>query len=355
MEKWIADSGGHDEMMSYAPSYFPGVADVSQALRVTVKSGEELRNTNFSLVPGRSATISGMAVDSQGRPLRQVVLAHQFPGGPGGGIVGSAANAMVASDGTFTLVNVPPGEYRLQATGSQESAFMPIAVNSVDINDVLLTTSAGWSIRGRIVTENGAPAGLRRNQVTIAPVLLLAPGGLGMQGGAIARQAVNEDWTFSVTNVVGAARLRVTVPDGWAVKAITEGDRDIADLPLEMNSGEQLADVQVVLTDRVATVTGQVVDEKGIPLAEGTVVLFATEPAKWFDGSRFVRAIRPDQRGQYRLTSVLPGEYFAVALDYVEQGIWNDPAYLETIRQYAQRLTLSDAEMRTLALTLVAP
>jgi hypothetical protein len=36
-------------MMSYAPSYFPGVAELSQALRVTVKSGEELRNANFSL------------------------------------------------------------------------------------------------------------------------------------------------------------------------------------------------------------------------------------------------------------------------------------------------------------------
>ncbi len=232
---------------------------------------------------------------------------------------------------------------------------MPIAVNSADINDLLLTTSAGWSVRGRIVMDSGAPPGLRRNQVTIVPVLEFAHGGLGMQGGAVTRQTVNEDWTFSVTNVAGAARLRVTVPDGWAVKAITQGDRDIADLPLEMKSGEQVTDVQVLLTDQVATVTGQVVDEKGVPLADGTVVLFATEPAKWFDGSRFVRTIRPDQQGQYRLTSLLPGEYFAVALDYVEQGIWNDPEYLESIRQYAQRLTLSESGTHTMALKLVAP
>jgi protocatechuate 3,4-dioxygenase beta subunit len=355
MEKWVADTSGREEMMSYAPSYFPGVAELSQAVRVTVNTGEELRNISFSVVPGRTARVSGRAVDSQGRALRQVGLSHQFPGGPGGGIVGLAANATVAPDGTFTLMNVPPGDYMLQATGSQESAFMPIAVNSADINDVLLTTSAGWSIRGRIVTESGAPAGLRRDQVTIAPVHLLAPGGLGMPGGAVARQTVNDDWTFSVTNVVGTARLHVTVPDGWAVKAITQGDRDIADLPLEMKSGEQVADVQVVLTDRVGTVTGQVVDEKGVPLADGTVVLFATEPAKWFDGSRFVRALRPDQQGRYRLTSVLPGEYFAVALDYVEQGIWNDPEYLESIRQYAQRLTLNESETHTIALKLVAP
>jgi hypothetical protein len=52
---------------------------------------------------------------------------------------------------------------------------------------------------------------------------------------------------------------------------------------------------------------------------------------------------------------VPPGEYLAVALDYVEQGIWNDPEYLESIRRYAQRLTLNEAGAHTLPLTLVAP
>ena len=50
-----------------------------------------------------------------------------------------------------------------------------------------------------------------------------------------------------------------------------------------------------------------------------------------------------------------PGEYLAVALDYVEQGIWNDSEYLESIRRYTQRLTLNEAGARTVALTLVIP
>ena len=143
LEKWTVDASGREETMSYAPSYFPGVADLSQASRVTVSTGQELTNTDFSIVPGRAASISGTAVDSHGQPLGSVILAHRFPGGPGGGIVGGAGNAAVAKDGTFTVANAPPGEYMLQATGPQETAIMPISVNSVDIDNVLLTTSAG--------------------------------------------------------------------------------------------------------------------------------------------------------------------------------------------------------------------
>ena len=40
-----------------------------------------------------------------------------------------------------------------------------------------------------------------------------------MQGEPIARQIINDDWTFSITGIVGAARFRVTLPDGWMVKS----------------------------------------------------------------------------------------------------------------------------------------
>jgi hypothetical protein len=231
---------------------------------------------------------------------------------------------------------------------------MPISVNGVDITDVSLATSPGWSLSGRITTDAGRPSGLRRNQVTIAPVLLLTSA-LGMQGGAISRQTVGEDWTFSVTNVVGPARLRITAPDGWAVKAIIQGARDIGGRPFDLKSGETASDVQVVLTDRVATVSGQIVDAKNGPGADGTVLLFAADSTKWFEGSQHVRAVRPDQQGRYRIDNVLPGEYLGVALDYVEQGIWNDPEYLESVRRYAQRITFTEPVAHTISLPLVTP
>ena len=354
MEKWAVEDNGREGTMSYAPTYFPGVADLSQAVRVTVTSGQEARNTDFSVVPARAATIAGKALDSQGRPMRNVTLAMQFPGCCGGGIVGSGGNGAVAPDGSFTITGVPPGTYNLQAAGAGETAIMPLVVNGVDIDGVALTTSAGWEVRGSIVTDTGPPAGLRRSQVTIAPIRLVTSG-LGMQGAPVQRQAVNDDWTFSVSNVVGPARLRVTLPDGWALEALLQGDRDLVSRVIDMKSGDTMTDVRVLITDQVGTVTGQLVDAKKVPLPDGTVLLFPANPASWFEGSPHVRAVRPDQQGRYRIPNVLPGEYLAAALDYVEEGIWNDPEYLESVRRFAQRVNVAGSGTHTLSLSLVTP
>jgi len=132
--------------------------------------------------------------------------------------------------------------------------------------------------------------------------------------------------------------------------------RDIADAPLDPRGGETLANVQVIVTNHLASLVGQVTDAAGGPLADGTVVLFPSDPQKWYENSRWVRAVRPDQKGRYRMTDLLPGEYLAVALDYVEQGIWNDPDYLESIRRFGRTVTLSaDRQTGDVPLTLVAP
>ena len=63
-ETWVSDDIAK-ETLGYAPSYFPGTAIVADAQRVKVVAGQEAAAIDFSLVPGRSATISGIvtAVD----------------------------------------------------------------------------------------------------------------------------------------------------------------------------------------------------------------------------------------------------------------------------------------------------
>jgi hypothetical protein len=96
-------------------------------------------------------------------------------------------------------------------------------------------------------------------------------------------------------------------------------------------------------------------DDKGAPLVDGTVIVFPDDASKWSDDSRWVRAVRPDQQGRYQIQGLPPGDYLAVALDYVEDGAWNEAEYLDSIRRHGQRLTLSDAESRSLTLKPVTP
>ena len=166
---------------------------------------------------------------------------------------------------------------------------------------------------------------------------------------------VKEDGTFIAENVFGRARFQVTVPDGWMLKAVLHGDRDITDIPVELGSGQTLTDVQVIITNRVTNVAGRLEDEKKLPIRDATVLVFDAETEKWFESSRRVKATRPDQDGQWQLKGLPAGEYLAIALDYVEDGAWNDPEYLEVLKRDAERVTIGEGTSQTVSLKLVTP
>ena len=365
-ETWTVTDGGVEQVMGYAPTYFPGVTSVGDARRVTVAVGQEASNTDFSLIPGRAAKVSGTAVDSRGRPLGgQSVSVNQEFRGPNNMMMFGMSGSTVAADGTFTIKNLAPGEYKLVVRTStegkiptqqvQEAAAAPITVSGGDIDNIMRVTSAGWSASGQVVDDRGGVPGISRDRIRIVARPLNGdtdPRSMG--GGNPDSGRVKDDWTFAVSNVFGAARIRVTLPDGWMVKAVLHDGRDIADTLIDMKSGEELSGIQVIVTNKVTTISGQLTDDKGAPITDGTVIVFADDSEKWSEDSRFVRSARPDQQGQYQIKGLPPGEYLAVAMDYVQEGMWNDPEYLDSVRRYAQKFMLTDGALQAVALKLVA-
>ena len=359
-ETWTTTENGVTRTMGFAPTYFPGVTAVADARRVTVALGREANNTDFALMPGRAAAISGTAFDSQGRPFGRVSLGEEIRGenfSRFGGNMGAA----VAADGTFTIRNVPPGEYKLAASTGRdadhpEAAIVPITIDGVDVTDVILTGSAGGSITGQVLTETGTVPTIPQMRVAVGgpsagqpdPTLLGTFGNAGF--GPVAA-----DGSFSIKGIFGRSQLRLTLPDSWMVKASMYGGRDITETPIEMKSGEIMSGVQIIVTDRVSVVTGELTDDKGLPLTDATVLVFADDPERWASDSRTVRAVRLDQTGRYQIKGLPAGAYRAIALDYVEDGLWNDPEYLATLRPKAQPLTVVEASTQTIALKLVTP
>jgi protocatechuate 3,4-dioxygenase beta subunit len=361
-ETWTVTEGGAQQTFGYATTYFPGTTSATEARRVTVGIGQEASNTDFALVPGRAVMITGTAFDSRGTPLTgQSVSLGQEQRGPNLNFMFSGNAGSVGTDGTFTIKNVAPGEYKLTVGGAidkgpikiQERAALPIVVNGVDVDNVTLVTSQGWNVSGQVVVDStsGQPPAFNRVRVQgrlIRPELdpRLPP---NADNGR-----VKDDGTFGVTGLFGSALLRVNTPDNLVLRAVLHNGRDITDEPVEMRSGEELTGVQIILTDRMTTVTGQLSDSNGAPISDGTVIVFADEAQKWMENSRFVRSARPDQEGRYQMKGLPPGEYLAVAVDYVQDGMWNDPEYLDSIKRYAQRFALGESETRTVSLKLTA-
>ena len=337
--------------VSYAPTYFPGTGNIADAQRITLTLGTEQSGINFVLQPVRAVRVSGTVVDSNGAPTQ--ALLNLTPAGFGDDAGLQLGNpARVLPDGSFTILNVVPGEYVLTVNGrpngnaTPEVASMPVTVGNDDLAGVSIATSKGGTIRGTIVADNNAKVATTNIQVSVQ-ALRPAPGNFQP------RTQVSSAGTFELNGLIGAQVLRVDrLPDGWTVKSIRANGRDITDTALEFR-GAEAATVQVVLTNRISEVSGAV-KANGQPVTSASVVLFPEDAAQWVFPSRRVRMVRVDQTGVFRAQSLPPGErYLAVAVDYLEQGEFQDPLFLERMRGRATAFSLTDGENKNVDLTLV--
>jgi hypothetical protein len=105
----------------------------------------------------------------------------------------------------------------------------------------------------------------------------------------------------------------------------------------------------------VTRLRGTLLDDRQEPTRDATVVVFPSAREGWSEGSRSVKTTRPDQQGRWEIKALPPGDYLAIALDFIEDGAWNDPDLLESLRKDAKAVTLPEAGDVTIPLTLAKP
>lgn len=346
-----------DGATTYAPTYYPGSGSLSDAQRLSVKAGEEQSGVNFVLLPVRAVRVSGSVVSSTGEPTPtaiQLLSAGGMDDGPA--VVSTAASG---TGGTFTLTNVVPGSYTLTVTGrggrggraggaaaaDTEMAAIPLVVGDTDVIGVTVVTAPGATIKGTLVFDGTATKPQLQGLRVVAQPLRQGPS--PTQPGQVSAAG-----TFELSGLMGPHALRLDrVPEGWTLKSITANARDVSDGAFDFQGSGQVA-VRIELTDRITEITGTV--REGSTPIDGSVVVFADDEDKWAFPSRFVQTARATKEGTFSMRALPPDEnYLIVALDYLEQGEHQDPAFLATLRSKARRLSLSDGEKKTVALTLV--
>ena len=354
----------------YPGTYYPGVTDVAQAQTVTVSLGQELSSIAFPLVPARLSQISGTAMSSLGRPLSGAfVVLRAGPGGPMLNIAGG--NQVIRPDGSFKLVNIPPGEYILDVqqrpqnmrnvesggTGQLEFASLPLSVAG-DIDGLAVVTMPGASVSGRVVLpeQSAQKISLRGMTVTAnaatgdpSPVAFV---NRQLGGGG----SVNNEGAFELRGLAGPQLIRVTgLPAGWAVKSISLDGADITDTAFDFKPGTTSTSLLIALTDRVTDLSGDVRDSRGQPLTDYVLVVFAEDARLWGTHSRHVAMARPNQNGAFRVQGLPPGRYLAAAVPALENGMQNDIGLLGQLRARAKTFSLAEGQTLTLNLEMPAP
>jgi hypothetical protein len=223
-------------------------------------------------------------------------------------------------------------------------ATQPISVSGDDLSDVIVTLSAGATISGTVsFLPGGSPA------PDYTQFRITAPSTDQSDFGPQSNARVDKDGHFSISGVSAGAHL-IRPSNGsrtWVLKSVTVGDRDVTDIPIQLRSGENLANVTVVFTDKQSEINGTLTTENGTPVPEFTVLAFPADSTLWRPQSRQIATARPDQTGKYRIRGLPPGDYYLATVDPSQQGEWFEPAYLDEHRAGAVRLALSEGDVKT--------
>ena len=344
----------------YAPTYYPGTGNANEAQQVPVAAGEEV-SIGFSLLAVRLVRISGTVVSQSGEVgggMVQLVSAGDTGGGPIG-----AQGGGIQSDGSFTIANVAPGSYLLNARSggrggrggrgvtidatALEIGSLPLTVGDSDVTGVTISMTRGASIAGTVVTEG-------TSQITLANLRVTARQIRDAPGQSFNASGVSANGAFQLSTLTGTVALRVeNVPSQWMVKSIVVGPTDVTDGAFELRGTEQLTNARIVLTDRVSELNGTVA-VRNQEAKDSSVVVFAADAALWTFPTRLVRMARTDAQGHFTLRGLPGGTYLVAAVDYLEEGEWQDPEFLERLREPATRVSVRDGETKTVGLQLLA-
>ena len=165
---------------------------------------------------------------------------------------------------------------------------------------------------------------------------------------------VDSDWSFKLAGLGGPFLFRVTgIPDDWMLGAVRLGDKDITDVPYDVpTGGRDIGGMQIVLTRKGRTRV-RLGRRCGGPPRSGCdrhLVFGGTD--HWVPHSRYLRAGRPSGDGEFVIPALPPGTYRAVVSDTIEQGQWEDRAWLEAMRDEGTRFVLIEGGAERLSLRL---
>ena len=362
----VGISSNPNDSDGFVTTYYPGTANVEEAQSVSVQLGREA-SAYFSMVSGRMSRISGVIRNSQGRPVTGAMVMLRTVTG---NMTSSSGGGMSGPDGSFNLQNIASGDHfidvRPRPSGmpaqpgatelsEQEFASVPISVNGSDITGLVITTGTGSTISGRVIFEGTTPAPKTGGPTQLRVMTSSPQPGMGapmMMGPNLQNNGlVDEAGQFQIKGAMGKVLFRANPPSGWTLKSVTIDGVDVTDLPYDVK--RNIAGLEVVLTDRLTNLSGIARNLRGEIIKDYVVVVFPSSLREEIVPTRFIQTSRPNQDGRYMLRSLPPGDYFAAALESLEQGRQWDPGFQQLLRQRANSFRLNEGQTVTLDLQLI--
>jgi hypothetical protein len=328
---------------SHPPIYYPGVAQRSQAQKVAVRSGQEIR-IDFALHPETTAVVSGRLLDEKGKPAsgESVALEPRELDTLFSSLrLSSAADAQ----GSFAIKGVSPGSYLLQsATTDEKGSFsvrQAVEVAADDISNLELRLARLSSLAGRLTVPDGSKIEFEALHVW------LSTADDDMSFGVA---NVRPDRTFTVEQLdAGTYGIKINgLPDGWYLKSASfEGD-DVLRHGIKVGNGKNTGTLDLRVSRGAAQLSGSVTENE--KTVAGAAVKLVPQEENLYRKDLVYSAIA-DQHGNFVFKSIVPGNYRLLA-NLSEDELTEDDSAADLSPVAEEKIVLADNEGKTINLQI---
>jgi protocatechuate 3,4-dioxygenase beta subunit len=333
--------------VGYAPLYYPGTADATNALVVSVGVAESRAGIDIQLAFVPFGSVEGKLVGPDGQPRAAHVVRVSGISSNAAGSPSTFGQYQTDPQGRFVLSQLAPGTYLIDGRPAQGSeagywAQAEVVVAGGD-QHITLTLQPAMTLKGRITFEASTrkpPADLTRVRVSLTPV---ASGNTaGPTGTAQASGEFNLSGVVPGRYLLSAALPVPSIESGWYLKSATINGRETLDVPVDIRAGEQITDAVITMTDQPTELVGTMTDSTGSPAPEYFIVVFAEDEAHWQFDSRRIMQSRPLSDGSFAFRNLPPGPYRLAAVTDVQQNEWFDPDFLRQLVPASIRIALTE-------------
>jgi hypothetical protein len=225
---------------------------------------------------------------------------------------------------------------------------MPISVGG-DLDGVVGVMRPGIRVVGR--TEYQGSAAPQGPQKTPDPVWFVLDAADGT--GIVPERSTRSGAALEMEGFT-PGKYVVTVlqsPEGWMFKSAVVNGVDVSETPLDLTG--DVNDLVLTFTDRWSGLGGTVHDANGKPDGSAMVVVFPTNVEGWRGyGSRprRLKSGAANAEGEFGISSLPPGDYYAVAISEDQSDDWRDPKTLDALARIATTVTIAEGEHRMIEL-----
>jgi hypothetical protein len=328
----------------YAPTFYPNVNNLKQAVVVDAQQGGEVRGVDITALRSRTFHIRGriQGAGSLARYDRLHLLSESDFGG--------REDRSPDAKGNFDLGGILPGGYVLSVTfwreGKYYAAWRRVEVGNSDVNDVTLVASTWTELVGRMRVEGDKKVDLSKLSVLLLrsslPWTIAEPSAQVKSDGSLVLHAPPDAYQVEISGL----------PEDFYLKSVRLGDQAAPDRNFEVSSGDTpVGPLELVLSPSGGRIDGLVKNAKREP-ASGALVVLVPDSGHRRQTYLF-KETTADQNGRFTLRGVPPGEYKLFAWDDLDPGACEDPEFLRPYEDRGEKVNIEADGRETRELRLI--